>query len=308
MPSILDCRIVSEEFVAELKGKNSARITWRVRTDGRMPAADVLYQALTAADEPVLSVGTYIGNGVYVLQTPIRLEHPGNKTQWTVTAECGPWPTTDAGAPGDGIDPNTGQVNPLQRRVIWSIERYTEQEAVEVDTSGNPIVNAAGKPFDIPYFRERHYPVLVAVKNFATLDEIIAINEAYENHLNSIPFKGYGKWFVKFTGAEASQAQYENGITFYTATMRFPVRKTGEFPDYGWQPEILNRGYQYFDIDKSLPNAKLKTVGDGLNQPASEPANLALDGTLLPVDGVPTKILFEAYNDTDQFAVITADP
>jgi hypothetical protein len=301
MPSVIECKQIDQEFTSDLKGKNSASITWRIHTDGRMNAWDALQQALTSTDDPVLPVGAYISNGCYVLRTPIKLEHKGNKTVWIATAECGPWPSDTGTTPGDTAPIDGIYNHPLYRKVIWWGERMTEQEAVERDYQDIPILNSADKPYDVPVFRERYMTVLVAQKNFASYEDIVDLNDDFDNTCNSDTFRGRDPRTVRFLGADISQPQYENGIEFYTATMRFGVKKEQ------WYIPLVNRGWGFYNMPKSNPTAKYITGGDDISQPISEPVLLDLDGMKVTDAASASQTLWLIYTPVS-YATIAADP
>lgn len=298
MASVLTSRLISEQYTADLQGNNTAAFAYRVQADGRISANTMLDEAYTAGPDAVPRRGVYAGEGMYVLRVSARPEHAGNKLIWLVDVECGKWPSDSKTQPQDAAQDENGVFNnPLRRKCIWSAERHPEVSEVTKDIRGQAIVNSAGQSFDTPIVIERNLPVIVCQKNFATLDDIFEI-QAHENKTNSKRFRGWGIDRVLFKGAEASQLQIENGIEYYTATMRFWVR-----PDESWQPTRLNVGWAYLD----KPNGVLVPATNGDGSQATEPVLLAADGTKLAAGQPPTFRTFDVYFSTD-FDDFTDDP
>jgi hypothetical protein len=299
MPAVTESRLVTQEFTAELLGENTGQFVYRVHTDTRMTPDVVLDAAYTATPDPVPRRGTYVGQGLYILQLNVRMEHVGNKLIWLVTADAAKWP--EGSKPEDAQeDPATGVFNnPLKRRAVWSMERAPEVIETDVDAQGKPFLNSAGVPFDTKVVVERHLPVIVCEKNFATLEEIIEIN-GHENKVNLGRFRDYPQDCVQFKGAESSKSHFENGIEFYTATMRFICRSEG------WQPSLLNRGFAHLDKPKAQGGV-LVPVTNADGSQAVEPVLLAADGTKLPEGANPTYETFFLYTRKD-FDDFTGDP
>ena len=296
MPNVTESRLIAHDFTADLQGNNTGSLTWRVHTDGFMNPSDVLYSSYTSAPDPVPRRGTYVGEGMYVLSTTVRMEHQLNKLIWVLTTQTGKLPS-DTNENDAQEDENGVFNNPLRRRCVWWMERSPEVEERDTDALGKPFLNSAGQPFDTKIVIERHQPVIVCQKNFATLDEILKINDENENKINRSTFRSYSRYRVLFKGAEASQPQYQNGIEYYTATMRFHTSPRS------WQPKLLNRGWAY----KDKPNGVLIPATNADGSLAIEPVLLAADGTKLPDGAEPTYSEFNLYL-TEDFNSFTGDP
>lgn len=271
--TVLTSRLVSAAWSFRIKGETTAELKYKIRTDGdRQSMVSVYNQSLAAGPEPVPLPYVHIGSGAYVLDVKIEPQAEHARGNYIASVSCGPLPPgseTEHGLP-EQID------DPTKRKVVLWTERISETEIVEKDRDGNPIVNAAGQAFDTPLTRERWLTVVVAKKNFPTLDDIDQINLQYDQKVNGGSFRGYPAETVLFAGAETGPPQFENGIRFYEATMRFVVRPEG------WGKEILNQGFKHFDRPKADASAKLVHAVDDYGQPVTEPVKLALDGTLLP--------------------------
>ena len=299
MPTVTQCRLISEEFGLELKGQNSNTLVWRVHVDGHMSSAEALQKAIFATPDPVLSVGTYIGNGCFVLRVSMRYEHVNNCKIFTATAECGPWPS-DQGSP-DGVGTTDGVFNhPLARKVVWAAERVAEQVPVYKDHTGAALVNSAGQDFEETPTKDRYYTVYVAQKNFATLEEIVEINDTFDDTCSSDTVLGRPAQTMRFIGCEISQPIIEAGITYYQGTFRLAYKKEG------WKTPLWNRGWAYWDRPKTNAGARLVSK-DGNGQPLAAPVRLALDGTLLAQNQADTATEYLLYKPV-AYASLVADP
>lgn len=301
MPEVISSKLISEDFTAELKGQNSGSLSWRVQADGNLRAPEALFKSYSATPDPVLPIGTYVGNGLFVLRNPIRRLKDDNAVMWIVNAECGPWPSEQGDPTGGGTVTEGIYNHPLKRKMVWSAERIVEQEHVENDYNGVPIVNSANRKYDEALWRDRFITVFVGQKNFATLDSVIALNDTYDNTVNRDVTLGRPIDTLRYLGAEISQPQYENGVTFYTATIRLAYKKES------WYRYLINRGWGYYDRPKTSSDARYINAGDGVDQPIHEPVLLATDGTKLSENATPTSQGWMIYTRTS-YASLVADP
>lgn len=171
----------------------------------------------------------------------------------------------------------TSNSNPLAQPPTFSLD-WIEYEAViteaynldgfgdgidgysrSIETLG-PVVNSYGREFDEPLTDVRREAVLNITRNYATLDQIINIQETYAGTTNSDTFKGASARRCKFLAIESGGIQTSNGIDFYRGTSRIKVGNTTD-------RELLNTGWEYLDAD-----------GDVVEHEGAEPVFLTLAG------------------------------
>lgn len=195
-----------------------------------------------------------------------------SQTTWDIIANYGPLP------PGRQVGDTN--VNPIVRPIKYWLEFETVTEQVSkaynmtalpgraVDTLG-PVVNACGREFDEALFEDRSHAILVAQKNYATLEEIYNINATFDFTLNNDTFFGRPKAHAQFRGIESSLIQNENGSTYYTGTIRVLLSRK---PLYR---SIVNQGWSYF---ASGGDTELTEAKDINNDRVSEPVLLTTTG------------------------------
>lgn len=253
----------------------------------------------------------------YSWQRPQPTDLP---TRWHITVNYGP---------ADGIDPGQLAENdplawPTEYWIEWGersevIEEARNVEALDqigraADTLG-PVVNACGQETSEPLMRTVYYPILCCQKSYATLEEIIALNDAYQNTTNDASFFGAPARTAKYLLTENSRIQRTQGVSYYTGITRIAINaKT-------WDRPIVNNGWGHFKKDGAgyilgdagLPNGnpfadapKLfrnlvfdDAEADENDVPASEPMNLALDGTLVPIGELSEKITYRDLDEVD---------
>lgn len=233
-------------------------------------------------------------------------------------------------APAEGIDSGTilepdPLLWPVEFWVDWVEEQVVLEEASNVEEmlfifrgpfSLGPVVNACGQEFTEPLMKTIYYPVLNAQKAYETLDEIVALNLAYQDTTNSDTFFGAEPRKAKYLTTESGRIQQVNGTSFYMGITRI------WFKDSTWDRKVLNNGWNHFKYDPNNPTTILyhpdsadpllfkNLVSDQSAEEAqistdvdtiasSEPLNLTLDGTLLPKDEPGVYI---TYRDLEEVA------
>jgi hypothetical protein len=264
---------------------------YRIECDQQMAKAEVIAQALSGAPDPLPDLyQNHSEFGVtdassYVQSVDLAQEE-GHQCIWKATVNYGPMPP--GSSPGDNV------ATPTLRPTRWRVEWLDQQGILVKDRLGNPIVNSVGDEFDIPLDEPELFMVLVAEKNYLTLQEIIDLGIQYHGTVNSAIFRGGAVRTVKFLPIQSSDIQHESGISFYTAALRFAYNpKT-------WDREVLNRGWRF----RQAAAGPIQKIIDPVTKlPPSQPLNLAADGTLIP-DGDPAVYLkFEANVLADYNAI-----
>lgn len=274
--------VVSSKLTRDMSGsisignEQSHKLRYQVWTDGPMWGPAVIIGAYTATPDPLPTlyqqwVPGGLSTGAYVLSIAYSADDD-NHNRWLMDVELGKLPPGKSAA--DAVQ------NPLNRPPRYRIEYMEEQIVIEKDREGKPITNSVGDPPDTALEDVDAYPVLVVDKNFATLQEIVDLGNQYHRSVNSDSFYGASARKVRFMPLQASDIQNENGIEFYTATMRFA------FNPRTWDREYLNRGWRY---RKAAGGPLQLAMDDKTNLPVTSPVKLKLDGTLA-ADGQETYI------------------
>lgn len=300
MPSIQSCRLVDVQMGYAIQGDSDVTLKYHIRTDTSVDSvADfqtILSQSFSATPSPVPTLYTHLGGGAYVLRHQITPRSEHATTKLTLTVSAGKLP--DGQSPGFATPEQIE--DPTKRKIIWWNERISETRIVDRDKNGGPILNAAGQPFDEPIVEEDWLTVIVAQRNYGTLEEIEQINEQFKDSVNSSTFRGHTNGTVRFTGIETGPPQYENGIEYYQGQTRFIVKISG------WTKRIVNKGFKHFTEDANPANRVLVNATEN-GQPVSEPVLLTEDGRRLPKDQVGNFIAVEIYEEMD-YGPLATDP
>lgn len=222
--------------------------------------------------------------------------------RWHVGVHYGPLENTTS---GQLSEPNPLQW-PTEYWVEWTEEQVPVARATIVDSldhigraagTDGPIINSAGEETVNPLMKTIYYPILVAQKAYATLNEIIALNTSYQDSTNNNTFFGAPARTAKYLLTESGRLQRTQGVQFYLGVTRIWFKKTT------WDLKVLNNGmsslqknaagqylgqnfpppfdypklYRYMVRDLSYEANGTPIEGEWV--PSSEPANLALDGT-----------------------------
>lgn len=239
-------------------------------------------------------------------------------------------------APADGMDPGQlSETNPL----LWPVEYWVDwvEEQVVLEEARNvedldfadvfprpagtlgKVVNACGIEFTEPLMKTIYYPVLNAQKNYQTLDEIIALNLAFQGTTNNASWFGGDPRTAKYLITESGRKQQVQGQSFYAGVTRVWFKKAT------WDRKVLNNGWSHFErpagndstilYDATGNRAFFKNLihddpsaledDDTLDPeaPCSEPLNLTLDGTLLGADDSAVYITYRDLEEVDYSAI-----
>ena len=210
---------------------------------------------------------------------------------------------------GPAAEPGVLNIPPLSRPVLYDIDWIEEQVPLEnaavVESlshvgraagSVGPVVNSVGVEYTEAALKTIYYPVLIALKNYATLDEIVALNMAYQGSTNNGTFFGASARKAKYLMTASGGRQQAMGETFYPGTTRIWIKQAT------WDRKILNNGWGHFEkisgnyvndangkpkfFKNKIHDDPAAAAGSDPTLDASEPMNLALDGTLA-ISNVP---------------------
>lgn len=294
--AVVSCALIDDDAAVD-DGKPIYTAKYRVVTDTRnQPAPSVYYGAQSALPDPLPAYySTYLLGGfadvnVFAKGAKIkRIKSDGSLgTRWEIDITWSPQEPNDR--------EQTHDDNPLTEPVRRWIEFEDIQEPIEkarniealtglgraAETEG-PIQDAAGGEPSSPLMRTRRVPVLCARKNYATLDEIIAIEATYGNTVSNATYKGAAARHAAYRSIECSQPQIGGGIEYYTGVIRIA------FKNSEWYFPMVNRGFAYFNDAGELVEATVKDK-DGNKVPSAQPVLLQLDGKRLPDGEIGTVI------------------
>lgn len=259
--AIIACNLKREGRTGN-HGVSSSReyqIPWQVLTnsDNDGPRNVIAVGPFIGPDPLPLIGATYsVGNDTdtfSVCQNLAAVNVPGRVREWTVTATFKP------------LEPNQEQqdvvsTNPITRPIKYRLEHESWTRVTEKDKDGVALKNSANVPFDTGVELEDSYVVLVAEKNFATLQQIIDLNVQFALKVNNAVFKGGAvrSWLCR--PITCSDLQNENGVAYYTATFHI-VHK----PDL-WDIQVVDRGFLTKDgaVWKGALEKNLQPVGEAI--------------------------------------------
>lgn len=258
-----------------LQNKNGYSLEYSITTDTQMSELTILQGAYQGSPDPLPSLYSQYTFGsipdASAFCTSISLDQSeDDRNLWLARVEFGQLPPGSSSADKD-------IPSPLDYRIRYRLEWLEEQVAVEKDRDGNPVANTVGDDFVPGLMEPVLYPVLVCERNYATVEEILALGQQYHKTVNSLEFFGGAPGTVKMLPITSSDLLTEKGIEFYTATFRFAYNSET------WVNSLLNRGWR----GRPTAGDDVQRLLDKLTLlPISEPANLAQDGTVLN-DGDP---------------------
>jgi len=186
-------------------------------------------------------------------------------TLWRVTASYY--------SPSGGVNEQGEPVNPLDMppEVHWGFEQIMQQ--VDTDLDGNPIVNAAGDPFDPLHEISYARPVLSVTRNEQTFP--IALARAYAGGRGAVNSDGFRGWPPKTAKCRniSGDDQRAGDIAYCRVTYEIA------FDADGWQPKFLDVGF------REKKNGEMQEILDENGQPVSQPVALNADGTATAAGG-----------------------
>lgn len=175
--------------------------------------------------------------------------------------------------------------NPLLEPIKISMNQQQVQTPTEFDKDGEPILNAAGDPFQEIVFIEDAEDTIQISKNYAAIP--YAAGKTAKKKLNSETFLTvFAPGEVRYKGMSATPQEHESLGTYYTVTIEFAIAEN-------WTRKILNQGFRELDDDDELVNVKIK------GEPASQPVLLDAAGKQLASGGTPVDLDFDLYESVN---------
>ena len=207
-----------------------------------------------------------------------------NLNLWYITVTYRP-PGSGEGSQTPGGSPINSVANPVARAPVmwWDREVFTYEALYDKD--GKAIVNKCQDYYPEPVELESTRGILVVEKNYATLSEVRALSEKYDNAVNSLAWYISGSQFAAARQAlcrdvSSGPPQTESGYVYFPASLRFclqPADKTwdvkkAEYGQFHWTKksdgsyDTLTQGLV---THRSLTNAGslVKLNDDGTRRP-----------------------------------------
>ncbi|GJM23944.1 MAG: hypothetical protein DHS20C16_03590 [Phycisphaerae bacterium] len=185
-------------------------------------------------------------------------------------------------------DPPTFVENPLIRPPSITFRNDITAEEMHFDLNDKKVKNSAGKPFDPAPLQDKSRYTWVIERNQTEVSvaALYALNNTINTTAISIGDFSHPKETLKLT-ISTTGVEYDGGWAFW------PITYELQYKPEGWQPKIVNRGWQCFrtaNDDKPTYPPVFDNAGVEI-EPAPappEPVFLAADGTLLPEGDDPT--------------------
>ena len=230
--AVTEVNLVTTTADFRLESKNQQQLNYRIVLDPAQDNAQAAQVYLPAQLLGLPSVYSLYAFDDSVICTSVRITPQQGSNSYRFDAICtfGPPP------PGTEQDDDLPPTQRQQREFLtWQVET----ESINTDINGNALVNGLGEPLLDPVFQEWHIPVLNIRKNYATLQEVIDLNDVYQNTVNDDEWRGYAAGKVRFLQAECSQAEFVQNERYYPTIIQLGIRQTIE----GWQLRRPDQGF-----------------------------------------------------------------
>jgi hypothetical protein len=339
MPLTVSSKRLPDEqpWSADALGRRTYEETFEVdQTDAGDMASGVAVaiaaQQLMVGDALPLRGDNYSYGGLTDLDA-FALEFSGRRPwpktyskRWHITVKYGP-PEGDA----DALVEDDPLLWPPEYWVEWTEESVPLTDAKIVEDlshigrpvfSNGPIVNAAGEGTIDAQMKTIYYPVLCCQKAYETLEEIVALNTAYQDSTNSIAFFGSAPRTARYLLTESGRMQRAGQQAVYFGITRI------WFKAATWDRLILNNGFMHLRRQNAggtgdyfrdgngrpmlhrfmLPQTQFnddgtekfvidEETGKRVYVESPEPANLGLGGLVLPKDAPAINLHYRYLNE-----------
>lgn len=172
----------------------------------------------------------------------------------------------------DGEDPLS-----LRPKITQGTRFATVPHLFDAET-GEPLLNAAGDPFDPPQMREVSIPTLQIDKNFATRPYFLKTFRDTVNDADlTVDGETYAAGTFRLRSATVESERFHNTFPYYKASVEF------EIEPLGFETVVLNDGLN--ELVDGDPARKQPIMIAG--EPAARPVPLLANGAVVPVASLP---------------------
>ena len=235
------------------------------------------------------------------------VEQAGSRV-WYVDVAYAPQsePTTVTNGGGGG-EPGVASVVRIVERA-WPVYE-TQADLVADAATGEPVLNAAGEPYDrVPAITRR--AIGARVKRLEQNFPSLALS--LDGTINKQPVTVLGVFFpshtarlevsVEDTLAVGSETRYAVTYDLVPSHNVYTVDAQDEPVDAGWDVPLLEAGFAYKNSDGDLVRATSPAAeGNADPVPSPLPVLLASDGTRLADGADPVVSVWQAYPDTEDW-------
>lgn len=157
---------------------------------------------------------------------------------WQIDLEYGAWDYVTHAYDG----------NPIHVPTRFRIDFTVAEVAAFIDLDGNPIVNAAGDPYDPPLMREVTRATLTVLRNEVPSAVNLATLAALSNTKNGYVWNGFPVATVRLNPLKLPDFMYSQvSNSFY-----FPMEYTFDVNFDTWIHQVLNAGFRQLDASGNL--------------------------------------------------------
>jgi hypothetical protein len=179
------------------------------------------------------------------------------------------------------FNPDTMAKSPLLLPPGLSVEGQVFQEPIDVDISGNPLVNTAGDPYDPGILVDKQR---LAIRIQQNLQSFPSFSFAYVDYLNLNTFCGLSAKTVKLAPPQVTRSYHPACGRYYDCAFSF------DYNPNAWQASPLNQGF------RQLVSGVQVAITDKNGQPISSPLPLDASGVVLAIPATSGDIITNHYD------------
>jgi len=172
--------------------------------------------------------------------------------------------------------------DPLSMRARPRFEPTEEEEIVDTDITGAPILNLAGVPYDPPVTRPRVRGVLTVQRNEPATFDFPTAWDYFNNRVNEAAWNGFDAKTLRTQPIRLPEIQYSQEANIWY----FPMEYTFLYDPDGHSENLIESGIVQVDPGDSTKRIPILVGGN----PASDPQMLDSSGHALPLPVAPEDI------------------
>jgi hypothetical protein len=199
--------------------------------------------------------------GIEIDQVKPQTSNPSDNTAaglWDISLNYGPWNPLEFSFDG----------NPLNLPTRFHFEFLVTEVPAFADVDGNPIVNAAGDPYDPPLMRKVTRCTLFVNRNESAASVNFNTLQALSNTLNLYVFNGFPVATVCLNPIKLPEVAFSQ----VTDQFYFPMQYVFDVNYDTWIAQVVNAGFRCLDALGNLIPILIK------GQQATTPVPLTVEG------------------------------